>query len=99
MRLTPSGDYALPGPLKCLAGNIALTFARLLPPRLLHPIVRDHLSYQVSGAGEIDNFQGISLNKLDAMRLPPTLAGKSVIDLGCSEGFFCRECAKRGASK
>ena len=30
--------------------------------------------------------------------MPSDLKGKSVIDIGCSEGFFCQECAKRGAA-
>ena len=29
--------------------------------------------------------------------MPSNLQGKSVIDIGCSEGFFCRQCAKIGA--
>ena len=30
--------------------------------------------------------------------MPSDLKGKSVVDIGCSEGFFSQECAKRGAA-
>ena len=31
--------------------------------------------------------------------MPSDLTGKSVLDIGCSEGFFCRQVAKRGARR
>lgn len=40
-----------------------------------------------------------NLEQLAALRLPATLAGKSVLDIGCSDGFFSFECEKRGASR
>lgn len=39
-----------------------------------------------------------SLDKLLALRLPP-LAGKSFLDVGCNEGFFCGFALHEGASK
>lgn len=38
-----------------------------------------------------------SLDKLSALRLPP-LAGKSFLDVGCNEGFFCGFALFEGAS-
>src|SRR4051794_23896292 len=35
--------------------------------------------------------------KLERIQLPPSLEGKSVLDLGCNEGFFALEAKKRGA--
>jgi SAM-dependent methyltransferase len=98
VRLSSSGDYGLPGPLTCLLGNVTLRMARFVPSWFLYPLVRSHSSYQVSRNTEVAGFQGFSANKLEAMPLPSNLSGKSVIDVGCSEGFFCCECAKRGAS-
>ncbi|GAB1717513.1 MAG: hypothetical protein NTAFB05_25550 [Nitrobacter sp.] len=40
-----------------------------------------------------------SNEKLDRIRLPNSLQGKSLLDLGCNEGFFSIEAARRGASR
>jgi len=44
--------------------------------------------------------QGDSLTqeKLDRVKLPLKLNGRSVLDLGCNEGFFCLEAKRRGAA-
>ena len=39
-----------------------------------------------------------SLDKVQALRLPP-LAGKSFLDVGCNEGFFCGFALHEGATK
>jgi len=38
-----------------------------------------------------------SFAKLNALKLPNKLNGKKVLDIGCNEGFFCFEAAKRRA--
>lgn len=38
-----------------------------------------------------------SLGKLRAIKLPEDLSGKSFLDIGCNEGFFCFEAKRRGA--
>lgn len=40
-----------------------------------------------------------SARKLARLHLPEDLSGKSVLDIGCSEGFFCHVAAQRGAAK
>lgn len=40
-----------------------------------------------------------SQKKLDAIGLPKNLQGKSVLDLGCNEGFFSIEAQRRGAAR
>lgn len=40
-----------------------------------------------------------SLEKLERLQLPDDMTGKSVLDLGCNEGFFCLQALKRGASR
>jgi SAM-dependent methyltransferase len=40
----------------------------------------------------------VSLEKLKALRLPP-LAGRSFLDVGCNEGYFCGFALFAGASK
>jgi len=52
----------------------------------------------VFGDTEVGNHQGLSIRKWEAMQMPSDLKGKSVVDIGCSEGFFSQECAKRGAA-
>jgi ubiquinone/menaquinone biosynthesis C-methylase UbiE len=40
-----------------------------------------------------------SIAKLTSLRLPERLDGKSVLDIGCNEGFFCQEAWRRGAKR
>lgn len=40
-----------------------------------------------------------SAHKLKAIQLPAKMDGLRVLDIGSSEGFFCNEIAKRGASR
>src|SRR5436190_21503438 len=40
-----------------------------------------------------------SNEKLERIKLPKSLEGKSILDLGCNEGFFAIEAARRGASR
>ena len=40
-----------------------------------------------------------SQNKLAMMNLPMDLSGKTVLDIGCNEGFFSFEAERRGAAK
>lgn len=40
-----------------------------------------------------------SVAKLRAIKLPEDLAGKSFLDIGCNEGFFCIEAKRRGAAR
>ncbi len=54
------------------------------------------MSYQ-----SYDDSPGISKSeeKLRALRIPAKLTGKSVLDLGCNEGYFAIEMKRRGASR
>ena len=40
-----------------------------------------------------------SPRKLERLRLPENLSGKTVLDIGCNEGFFCGVAASRGAAR
>ena len=98
MKYTRSGDYTLPGRVHRLAGNVALRLTPWVPSRVSDPFLRRRSYYQVFGGTEVVDHQGLSARKWEAMQMPSDLKGKSVIDIGCSEGFFCQECAKRGAA-
>jgi SAM-dependent methyltransferase len=56
----------------------------------------NQLTYQSHSDGS-----GVSKSdeKLRSLRLPKSLAGKSVLDLGCNEGFFALEAKRRGAKR
>src|SRR5215211_5001748 len=53
--------------------------------------------YQTHAADEVG--MSDSQHKLERLLLPPSLAGKRVLDIGCNEGFFSREAARRGAAR
>jgi len=43
-----------------------------------------------------DNF---TEEKLPMLKMPTDLSGRSVLDIGCSEGYFGREAERRGAER
>lgn len=97
MKVSPSGDYKLPTPFQCLAGNLALRNARFFPLELRNKFIERHTGYQVFGDKELGDAEGVSLRKWEALQLPRDLRGASVLDIGCAEGFFCRQSASNGA--
>jgi 2-polyprenyl-3-methyl-5-hydroxy-6-metoxy-1,4-benzoquinol methylase len=68
---------------------------------LLEDIARHHW-YQTIDLGDGVSTPGetkdATANKLAMMNLPDDLSGRSVLDIGCNEGFFAFECERRGAS-
>jgi SAM-dependent methyltransferase len=97
MTLSRSGEYTLPGSLYQLLGNSVLRLAPLTPATVQRRYVARWSFYQVSSATGDGDFQGISAHKWEALGLPFSLRGKSVLDIGCSEGYFAQKCAERGA--
>jgi SAM-dependent methyltransferase len=94
---TRSGDYVLAGRLSQRVGNAVLRAANFVPLALGQWFVtRRGGYYQVTGT-DVAGSQGISDKKWEAMQMPADLRGKSVLDIGCSEGFFAQHCAERGA--
>ena len=98
MTLTRSRDYNLPGPLARWLGNCFVSFAPYIPSPLRLKYLRRGSYYQVFANETLGNRQGLSINKWNAMQLPVSLAGKSVLDIGCADGFFCYLCSKQGAT-
>lgn len=99
MENSRSGEYKLPGPIYRLGGNLVLRMIPWIPSRILALLLRGRFTYQISGEDLSDpDHQGLSVRKLEAMQLPSDLKGKSVLDIGCAEGFFAHECARRGAA-
>src|SRR5688572_7939992 len=94
---TRSGDYRLPSRSAVVIGNAAIALFSALPKPVMRWLVRHHSGYQLTGDSD-DLGQGRSERKLATLELPDSLQGKSVIDLGCAEGYFARECAARGAA-
>jgi len=97
MKCTRSGDYKLPSPLYCFTGNLLLRLAKWEPAVLRERFIRSRSYYQVFSEREVGDHEGLSVKKWEAMRMPTDLKGKSVLDIGCSEGFFSRQCARLGA--
>jgi len=97
MRLTMSGDYKLPSRVSQCLQNAILWLTPLIPKPIKAWILRRHGYYQIFENGKRTP-PGSSRAKWTALHLPTDLSGKSVIDIGCSEGFFCLECAKRAAA-
>lgn len=54
------------------------------------------MAYQSFGDEKGDSS---SNEKLAAIKLPSDLSGKSLLDIGCNEGFFCAAALQRGASR
>lgn len=97
MRRTRSGDYNLPGPAVRSLGNGLVSMAAYLPEALRVRWIRRGPSYQVFEGEDLGDRQGLSVNKWKAMQMPSSLAGKSVLDIGCADGFFCQLCSRQGA--
>ena len=87
MKYSRSGEYKLAGPLYRLAGNLALRMLPCVSSPVSDAVVRSHSNYQVFDDKEIGDHQGLSIRKWEAMKMPSDLKGKSVLDIGCSEGF------------
>ena len=98
MRFSRSGEYRLPGPAYRATGNVVLRMAPFTPGSLRRSFLERRDYYQVAAADAAGNYQGVSDNKWQAMQMPQDLHGKSVLDIGCSEGFFALQCARRGAA-
>ena len=98
MTLTPSGDYSLPGPVQMWWGNLALRVAAFTPAGLRERFLSGRARYQILGDDVTGDHQGVSERKWDAMQMPQEMKGQSVLDIGCSEGFFALQCARRGAA-
>jgi 2-polyprenyl-3-methyl-5-hydroxy-6-metoxy-1,4-benzoquinol methylase len=99
MKRTPSGDYILPGPFECWLINVALSLAKYTPNFFRARFLRRAASYQVSSESELGSQQGLSINKWNVLQMPASLVGKTVLDIGCADGFFCQLCAQRGAAR
>ena len=98
MQLTRSGDYTLPGRLSQHARNLLLWLTRWVPKPLQDYYLKRHGYYQTFGSTGDRPPAGSSLAKWEVLPLPGDLSGKSVVDIGCAEGFFCQQAARRGAS-
>ncbi len=97
MKRTRSGEYKLPGPLKGCLGNVLIHIAKCAPGAVRRRFLQRGSYYQVFNEEELGDQQGVSMNKWKAMQMPSNLSGKSVLDIGCADGFFCRLCAQKGA--
>jgi len=95
---TPSGAYTTPGEGTLRLANLLLSGSGALPEFAVNHWLRSRAYYQAFDEATRGARQGQSTLKWRMMKLPPDLHGKSVLDIGCAEGFFCLEAARLGAS-
>jgi SAM-dependent methyltransferase len=95
--VSKSGDYALPGTPLTRVMNMLLGGAKFLPRPAADRIISRHQFYQVSDAASDATNQGVSMRKWDAMGIQADVRGRSLLDIGCAEGFFCLQAARHGA--
>jgi SAM-dependent methyltransferase len=98
VKKTRSGEYILPGAMKLCFANCALGIAKHLPGPVRDEFLKRGAYYQVFEQEELGDKQGLSINKWNAIKMPSSLKGSSVLDIGCADGFFCELCAKHGAT-
>jgi SAM-dependent methyltransferase len=97
---TESGDYRLPTAPECAVGNVVLKLATAAPRLLSRQLLTRHHFYQAFDGNLAQGQQGISESKWIVMqRASNDLRNKTVLDIGCAEGFFCRQAAMNGASR
>ncbi|HEX2494411.1 MAG TPA: class I SAM-dependent methyltransferase [Steroidobacter sp.] len=96
---TPSGAYPTPGEPALRLANLLLSVSEALPTFALNHWLRSRTYYQAFDGANRGARQGQSELKRRMMKLPTSLHGKSVLDIGCAEGFFCLEAARLGASR
>ena len=75
--------------------GVGFSDLNVIKERLYREINSSQKSYQ-SFSSESDT-DSHSYEKLMKLGIPNNLIGKTVLDLGCNEGFFCFECEKMGA--
>jgi SAM-dependent methyltransferase len=97
--LTESGDYKLPSKLNCTVGNALVKMVAAIPAVFRSQFTKRHGSYQAIDGDLEDDQQGVSEKKWEVIQSVGDLTGKSVLDIGCAEGYFCRKAALGGAER
>lgn len=96
MACTVSGDYVLPGRIAQKVSNLALSLVPWVPRWLGDFVLRHHGYYQTFETS-CEDMPASSYSKWQTLQLPADLAGKTLVDIGCAEGFFCLQAARQGA--
>jgi SAM-dependent methyltransferase len=97
---TESGDYRLPTALQCVVANRVINLTAAAPRFLCQRLLNRHGFYQAFDDTLVEGQQGVSRKKWNIMQNAcGNLRGKAVLDIGCAEGFFCRQAALNGAAR
>ena len=95
---TCSGAYRLPPPTQVRWCNILLRMAAVIPSRLGELYLRRRKFYQTVLDADPEDTQGDSHEKWRVIRSVCDFSARSVLDIGCSEGFFCIKAFQEGAT-
>jgi SAM-dependent methyltransferase len=99
MKVSLDSDVLAKVAVQASTGGSWVDMARVRPPQ----IRRHYQDFDGTGSSKShEKLKALRLESIHGGKLLPgrsALAGKSVLDIGCNEGFFCAEALRQGAKR